>query len=77
MGDLSQAHNIIHRGLQCTMGPVGTAAYDPIFWLHHSYVDKVFAHWQENHGRPNMSRNTYMSIYIHTIDNRHGLCHKI
>ena len=24
-----------------------TAAYDPVFWLHHSYVDRQLAFWQE------------------------------
>ena len=27
---------------------VQTAAYVPIFWLHHSYVDKVWAERQDN-----------------------------
>ena len=27
---------------------IQTAAYDPIFWLHHSYVDKVWAERQDN-----------------------------
>ena len=52
MAGLSSNHNFIHNGLQCTMAPSQTAAYDPIFWLHHSYVDKVFADWQKNHARP-------------------------
>ena len=26
-----------------------TTAYDPIFFLHHSFVDKVFADWQDFH----------------------------
>jgi len=63
MGDLSSTHNMIHQGLECTMGPLGTAAYDPIFWLHHSYVDKVFADWQENHVRPNISWNSYLEPF--------------
>ena len=27
---------------------IQTAAYVPIFWLHHSYVDKVWAERQDN-----------------------------
>jgi hypothetical protein len=61
---LSSNHNNIHRGLGCTMAPVQTAAYDPIFWLHHSYVDKVFADWQKNpfHARPILN-NTYLEPF--------------
>ena len=29
------------------MGTIKTAAYDPIFFLHHSYVDYQWAFWQE------------------------------
>ena len=35
------AHNAIHATLTCTMGRPQFAAYDPIFWLHHVFVDKV------------------------------------
>jgi len=41
-------HSNIHVFLGCTMQFVETAAYDPIFWLHHSYVDKVWAERQDN-----------------------------
>ena len=32
------------------MFPIQTAAYDPIFWLHHSFIDKV---WAERQNKPN------------------------
>ena len=32
------------------MFPIQTAAYDPIFWLHHSFIDKV---WAEKQNKPN------------------------
>jgi tyrosinase len=28
------------------MGHPGYAAFDPIFWLHHCNVDRIFALWQ-------------------------------
>ena len=31
----------------CDMEVIDTAAYDPVFYLHHAYVDYVFAYWQE------------------------------
>ena len=39
-------HNTIHIVSFCTMGDVATAAYAPQFWLHHSFVDKIFSDWQ-------------------------------
>ena len=47
---MSVAHGDTHVELGCTMEPLATAAYDPIFWMHHSYVDKVFAEWQHDCG---------------------------
>ena len=41
---------MVHIDLQCTMEPTQTAAYDPIFWLHHSFIDKV---WAEKQNKPN------------------------
>ena len=40
-------HNAVHGAVGCDMGIASYAAYDPIFWLHHSYVDHLFAFWQE------------------------------
>jgi len=40
-------HNAIHGAIGCDMGWAAYAAYDPIFWLHHSYIDHLFAFWQE------------------------------
>ena len=36
------------------MSRVISAAYDPLFWLHHSMVDKVWADWQELHPNANV-----------------------
>ncbi|SCV31922.1 uncharacterized protein FFFS_03045 [Fusarium fujikuroi] len=33
------------------MSDLGTAAYDPIFWLHHCNVDRQFAIYQNNNGK--------------------------
>lgn len=37
------------------MGQVVSAAYDPIFWLHHCMVDRVFFRWQKMHGDSTVS----------------------
>ena len=40
-------HNTLHVTMGCDMMVIETAAYDPVFYLHHAYVDYVFAYWQE------------------------------
>ena len=44
---ISQPHNLLHVSVGCDMSTLETAAYDPIFYLHHAYVDRQFAFWQE------------------------------
>ncbi len=50
----SGAHGTVHVRVGGSTGDMRTvisAAYDPIFWLHHSMVDKVWFDWQT--ARPN------------------------
>ena len=42
-------HSILHSSVGCEMAASATGSYDPIFFLHHSYVDHLFAYWQELH----------------------------
>jgi tyrosinase len=41
-------HNRIHAWVGGTMGPP-TSPNDPVFWLHHCYIDKQWADWQAMH----------------------------
>ena len=43
-------HNFIHMWIGGDMGVVSTVAYDPIFYLHHCNVDRIWAIWQTIHG---------------------------
>ena len=45
--DIENPHDEVHDFCHCEMKDLLTAAYDPIFWLHHSYIDRLFAFWQE------------------------------
>jgi tyrosinase len=47
-----QLHNSVHGWVGGTMGQVATAAYDPIFWAHHTMVDRLWALWQVKHSSP-------------------------
>ncbi|KAM3624997.1 uncharacterized protein V6R79_005304 [Siganus canaliculatus] len=42
-------HNLVHRYLNGTMSLVPTAANDPIFMLHHSFIDKLLERWLQDH----------------------------
>ena len=50
-GDLEmQPHNVVHSALGGLMGDPDTAAQDPIFWLHHGNIDRLWNHWIEQGG---------------------------
>jgi Common central domain of tyrosinase/Polyphenol oxidase middle domain len=52
-GDLEmQPHNVVHSDLGGLMSVIDTAAQDPIFWLHHANIDRLWNKWiQEGGGR--------------------------
>lgn len=49
---LENVHGGVHGWVGGSMFSVPTAAFDPIFWSHHSMIDNLWAVWQERHGRP-------------------------
>ena len=46
---ISGVHGSVHGRTGGDMGSVPTAAYDPIFYLHHANVDRLWADWQIAH----------------------------
>lgn len=44
-------HNHIHQLIGGAMKAARTSARDPMFWLHHSNVDRVWATWHANRGK--------------------------
>lgn len=40
------AHNLVHGWVGGDMGVVSTAVKDPLFWLHHAEVDRLWHVWQ-------------------------------
>ncbi|KAF7532664.1 hypothetical protein G7054_g7781 [Neopestalotiopsis clavispora] len=61
-GSIEDIHNAIHNyvGGGGQMGSPAAAAFDPIFWLHHTQVDRLFAIWQALHDDPR-SAATYVT----------------
>jgi tyrosinase len=71
----SEAHGSVH----VNVGGVGTAsplpsqagdmravvsaAYDPIFWLHHSMIDKVWFDWQALHPNANVPEHVLNTVF--------------
>ncbi|GAM89119.1 hypothetical protein ANO11243_071540 [Dothideomycetidae sp. 11243] len=51
LGPLSMEsqHNNIHMSVGQTMADLTIAAFDPVFWLHHANVDRIFAIYQAIH----------------------------
>ena len=46
--EANNAHGAVHLGLKCSMPSAATTAYDPTFWMHHTFLDKVLADRQSN-----------------------------
>lgn len=38
-------HNVVHRFFIGQVSDVSTSPSDPLFWLHHCFVDKLFDIW--------------------------------
>lgn len=51
---LENVHNRIHGWVGGTMGIVAWAAYDPLFWAHHTMIDRLWRLWQLRHPRSGM-----------------------
>ena len=41
-------HNLVHRYVGGTMGNM-TSPNDPVFWLHHCNIDRLWSQWQRQH----------------------------
>jgi len=49
-GELEQTpHNDVHGAIGGWMGDPDQAAEDPIFWLHHANIDRIWALWVSEH----------------------------
>ncbi|KAG5663138.1 hypothetical protein KAF25_001074 [Fusarium avenaceum] len=48
---LEQIHNAIHWDASCAGQFLATefSGFDPIFWMHHTQVDRLWAYWQAMH----------------------------
>jgi tyrosinase len=45
---LEDIHNLVHVWVGGTMGGIATAPADPLFWMHHANVDRLWWQWQQS-----------------------------
>lgn len=50
---LEGQHNTVHMWVGGTMSLIPTAPADPIFWLHHAQIDRLWSVWQPTHAGQN------------------------
>ena len=48
-------HGRVHNWCFGTMSSTSNSPADPLFWLHHAMIDKIWADWQTTHSRQNPS----------------------
>jgi tyrosinase len=46
---LEGVHNSGHVWVGGSMGSIPTAPCDPVFWMHHAEIDRIWAAWQTTH----------------------------
>jgi tyrosinase len=46
---LEGLHGQVHDWVGGTMSMIPLAAFDPIFWAHHTMIDRIWAIWQQSH----------------------------
>ncbi len=46
-GALEGIHNSGHVWVGGSMGGIATAPCDPVFWMHHAEIDRIWAEWQQ------------------------------
>ncbi len=64
-------HNTIHRDVGGLMGAFSTAPLDPIFWLHHANIDRLWEIWRHEPGRTDPTRAEWLS-FAFDIHNAEG-----
>ncbi len=65
-GELERApHNVVHGRIGGWMGNPNTAAFDPIFWLHHCNIDRLWEEWR--HADPQQHTNPTDGLWLNDV----------
>ena len=60
-------HNLIHGFVGGDMGQLDRSPNDPIFWMHHANIDRIWTLWSDKHGGqtfPKAWRNESLSGFL-------------
>lgn len=62
-------HGVVHGGVGGLMNAFATAGQDPIFWLHHANIDRLWHLWlQSGGGRANPTTGTWLNTPFQFYD---------
>jgi tyrosinase len=57
-----QLHNRVHGWVGGSMGSIPIAAFDPVFYAHHTMIDRIWRLWQLRHGRPGPPASSWDTV---------------
>jgi tyrosinase len=75
-GGLEDLHNRVHGWVGGTMDDIMISPADPLFWLHHANVDRIWSIWQKDHPdqNPNLtSTDTILDPWSFNEQDTRGL----
>jgi tyrosinase len=58
----SLPHDVVHGSIGGAMGDPRTAALDPIFWLHHANIDRLWQVWLNMGNRINPTESSWLNL---------------
>jgi hypothetical protein len=72
--DESYGHNLVHIFVGGDMGNIQAAPRDPLFWFHHSNVDRLWWYWDQQYGcsSANCYPADWQEEFIHGIEDSSG-----
>jgi tyrosinase len=65
-------HNNIHGLIGGNMGSVPTSAFDPIFWLHHANIDRLWTEWDRRHPGATTTDPDWLTFQVGTFFDLQG-----
>ena len=65
-------HDVVHDGIGGLMGDPDTAANDPIFWLHHANIDRLWNRWLQQNPGVNPDANSIWGQQAFTFMDENG-----
>jgi hypothetical protein len=67
-----QPHDLVHDGIGGLMGDPNTAANDPVFWLHHGNIDRLWNRWLTQGQRSNPDPGSRWGVQTFTFYDENG-----